>query len=826
MSKFDWQTEEDWEELTLPPEAPKETRPRRWRWLVGLLMVLGLAAYFIYNQVEQRVEVATNTVEQDILSSLELLERANQEQDIELVNGILSGRDPAWTDIQRDLVRNSLLFDRTPFGFTLVGGPEVMTTELAPDLLSAELSLHSNYAIAIGNGLTETITLEQLAVFRKGARTWLYAPPDEEFWGDMESVSGSFITVRYPTRDEDISRRLANDLERKIGELCANMAFNEINCQGGARVDLTFANHSAGLVMANDAELWLQAGRELILPAPTLIGLPINEAGYQALYRGYAMVVLQAFVGERTGWQCCERGLLVQALLDRQFATLALKPWPLLPTDYTALLNQGILLDDVTNSLDAPMQTIPSADDWQHLYALADFLASKTQATAPVTLIPQVSGRDTLGWLSGLLGAELNSNDSHRQWQAFLYEQSGLAALPPPIPWPDEAAVMLCGPNFPDAAALYTYQPANQTWTEELPGRGFFTLQPLPNRDGAVLIEQYLGLNNQPPQTILWQDDQVTPIYDGYFVLRTTNQAGNLLAGSSLAFNNSTDGTAALFSSFSTDVNAVIDQSACTNGTCPYQSLSFPNLTWSPDDQHTLAYVTRANSAGEFRINDSLGQPNEIGPVGTGSNGFWLDNDHLIYLRSLEVIKTNIHTKEAETLLVARDLHTALPDPDAINRLTINQLALSQSEPDQLFILATTSSDLRAAYLFQVNLTTGLITFLTRLGDVPLPAVEIGKNFRIPAEITANAFQVSVTIVHELNNPVYYFYTYQIAQDKTTLVKLVGGTNLGNYAWSDDGYWLISTDAGIVKLIAPGWGYQQWVPHDFANCRAADWLNE
>ena len=48
MSKFDWQTEEDWEELTTPPEEPQSPRPRYVHWLLGLITLLGLTTYFIY----------------------------------------------------------------------------------------------------------------------------------------------------------------------------------------------------------------------------------------------------------------------------------------------------------------------------------------------------------------------------------------------------------------------------------------------------------------------------------------------------------------------------------------------------------------------------------------------------------------------------------------------------------------------------------------------------------------------------------------------------------------------------------------------------------
>ncbi len=821
MSKFDWQTEEDWEELSAPPEEPEGTRPRRWRWLLGLVVIIALTSYLVYAQVDRRMEEATNTVEQDVTSSLEILQLANDNQDVELANGVLSGRDPSWTNIQRDLIRNGLLFDRTPFGLTLLGSPTIVDTELAPDLLSAQLTLSAHYAIEIGNGLTQTVTLEQTATFRKGSRNWLYAPPDDEFWGEMLEISGSFITLHYPARDEDVSRRLANDLERKIGELCANSAFEGTNCLDGARIDLTLANHAAGLVMASDTGLWLQAGRELVLPAPTLVGLPDTEQEYLALFRGYAMVVMRAFIGERTGWECCERAMLVQALLDLQFAEQALRPWPLLPQDYATLLNQGVLLENLAAAWD--MTNFGDPDPG--LYALADFLKEITQVSAPMTLIPMATGRDFADWMAALLNTAPFSADSNRAWQAFLYEQSGMAAAAPPIPWPDQAVSMLCGPNYPDAAALYTYHPTDNTWTEQLAGRAFFTAQPIPEQPGLVLVEQPLGAENRPPHTVLWLNQQIIPLTDGAFVLQSASHDGSILAGATLALDRSTPGTS--FGSFSTETNLLIDVNSCGgSGTCNTYVTDLPNLLWSPNNQLTLSRITRPGSISELRVGDPFGQESEIGAVGLGSSFYWLDDETILYLRTQDVVKTNVYTKAGETLVTGRDLLSYLPGSMDATRLTINEMGLSQSDPNLLYVLATSFAELNAAYLFQYNLAERQISFLTRLDDVPIPAVEMGKSFRIPVQIRANQFQVAVTIVHEVSNPVYYFYSYQIAQNKTAVVKQVGGTNLGNYAWSNDGYWLVSTDAGVLKFIAPGWGYQYWVSHEFANCRAANWLNE
>src|SRR5690606_40037923 len=118
--------------------------------------------------------------------------------------------------------------------------------------------------------------------------------------------------------------------------------------------------------------------------------------------------------------------------------------------------NQGVLLEDLA----AEWDTTSFGDPDRELYALADFLKDITQVSAPMALIPMATGRDFADWMAAMLeGVNTSpfSVDSNRAWQAFLYEQSGMAAAAAPIPWPDQAVSMLCGPNYPDAAALYTY---------------------------------------------------------------------------------------------------------------------------------------------------------------------------------------------------------------------------------------------------------------------------------------------------------------------------------------------------------------------------------
>src|SRR5690606_38055800 len=109
---FEWQTEEDhrWDEEPAPPKPPKRGR-RRWPWLVlATVLVVGTAVFLLYNQINQRVEAATDDIEADLVASYAVLQQAAQNKDENLFNSLLSGRDPAWSLAQQENIANGTLF--------------------------------------------------------------------------------------------------------------------------------------------------------------------------------------------------------------------------------------------------------------------------------------------------------------------------------------------------------------------------------------------------------------------------------------------------------------------------------------------------------------------------------------------------------------------------------------------------------------------------------------------------------------------------------------------------------------------------------------------
>jgi hypothetical protein len=287
---FDWQTEETtpWDE---PPVAVPERgqRPlRRWLFLAaGLLglLLLGTVAW----AWQQRVVTVTAQVDSDVLASHALVREAASQQDGELLISVLSGRDERWASDVAQSAAEGYLLQRPALGLTWhfsVTAPATPTITTAPDFRAAEVMWGENYVIDVGNGLTETVTLNHTAVYRLGGNRWLLTPPDAAFWGEEGVVSGQYLALAYPARDAALVERLLLDLDATLARMCSGQLAG-FTCPDGWQIQARLVPSPAALAGNGRA-----ADGALRLPTPTLVGLPDSEAAYQALLRGYAALIV------------------------------------------------------------------------------------------------------------------------------------------------------------------------------------------------------------------------------------------------------------------------------------------------------------------------------------------------------------------------------------------------------------------------------------------------------------------------------------------------------------------------------------------------------
>lgn len=314
MSKnFHWTTEDDadWADTAVPPPPPRP-KPRRWWGMWLLALILG-AGGLLYWRAKVQVTAVTANVEADILSSQALLDQAANQNDIELFTTILSGRDASWIAAQQALFQQELLWDRSSFGLdALPSASAVVSLTVAADLQSAEVLVERRYVVSQtdtnqpdGRGASfnlspstaqnEAVTLLLPLIFRKGESRWLLSPPSEAYWGGWQQAEGHYITLIFPERDADIALRLLPEMDAQVKKLCNFEP--AADCPGGWQLLVRLETDPASLTAVADPQTLLQPAPIFELPTPSLLGLPVDEAGYQALAQAYAgQVVNRAIV--------------------------------------------------------------------------------------------------------------------------------------------------------------------------------------------------------------------------------------------------------------------------------------------------------------------------------------------------------------------------------------------------------------------------------------------------------------------------------------------------------------------------------------------------
>lgn len=314
---FDWHTEEDgrWEDAPAGNTTTLPNQPTKWpRRLAILTIFLALIGLTVYLLLENRVNTANEAIKTEVLGSHTVVQQAINQQDIDLLDAYFDKRSATigWIREQRRGIETETTWMRSGFGFFIVDEPaSEPTVELSADLGQATVQFEQAYEVIRPDGTPATTTLQHTTHYLQDEEgRWLYTIPSDEFWGDTQTFAGNHLTLHYPTRDAIIAQRLANDLDTALSISCTDTLCSPITLTLGIRNDYYFQQIGLGHFFSSEMEL----------PTITLVGYPLDDIGYNNIYRHYLMAALIQMADQRQDY--------TYGLNDATLDNMGLLDWP------------------------------------------------------------------------------------------------------------------------------------------------------------------------------------------------------------------------------------------------------------------------------------------------------------------------------------------------------------------------------------------------------------------------------------------------------------------------------------------------------------------
>ncbi|HRQ36711.1 MAG TPA: hypothetical protein PLD25_02215 [Chloroflexota bacterium] len=798
---FEWVTDDegDWPELTPPPPKPRRRIP--WRWLLIVLLAAAVGGMWLAGQMQQRVAAATTAVAQDVRAIYSLYTRAAQNQDADLIKTVISGSSPVWWQGQLALLDEDLLLGRWSMGLWLAENgraPEIVDIIPAPDLTQAEVVARQPFTFVHADGRTETVTLETTTLLRQGVDRWLVVAPDAAFWGEWQVVNGRRLTLIFPQRDQDVAEMLLPALEAELERACRQL---DLPCPAANSYTIRLDTDPASLLQAADPVAMLTRQPILNLPAPTLVGRPLDAAGERALLRAYAAHFIAAVLVYNTGWRCCEQGLFHQALIDYQLAQLDLRPWPLNASHYQAMVRDPLVgVNGIGRYWHEPPVRPLSGIAQPQIYALVEVLLHQKPELDPYVLQHRLTVAESFQyWIVRQTGfGFLNQGEFHRAWLEHV--QAQLAALPPDLPPPTQDLLFLCQERGIGLDKLYRYTWETGRWSLELDGRRLQFLAAMPD-DAGVLLQEQMG-RERLIHIFRWQDgrEQTLAIYpDQSTIFRVEPVADDLL-----------------FHVFKFDENSfefnLVDLENCQDYGCDVAGWG-QRPVWSPDGRWRI----EMNEPDELWLRQAA--DDRVVQVRHGRAPFWLNNilygfttADTIFIASLTEAQQprRYSLKPLEAAILAAQpgadwtIHTVAPEPGGQALLMAVSYTASggEAQVSGTLLLRYVLADGRVELLFEGAERFGLYSPLTFSPD--------GRWLNLQS-YGSQEFDWQLDIIHlETGQHERYRSAQAVA--------------LPGFDWSADGRWLLRLEDGFFHISAPASDYDQLLITNGATCDFAAWV--
>jgi hypothetical protein len=703
--------------------------------------------------------------------------------------------------------------------------PEVT---LDPELRSAELSWAAPFVVTGSAGITQTIQLTQTAIYRRGSSNWLLAPPRPEYWGGSDEYRGQYLEAIFAERDEETARRLASSLDDLLARLCSRH-----QCPAGFRYRLIFSTDPASFEEI-DPHALLLASRTLTLPTPLLVGLPVDEAAYEALARGYGRLLSSAALAQIAGYDCCQRNLYALAWIHRQQFQLGLRPWPLDAAAYDRLLLQLPPEYELPRLLEASAfgaQETAFAG-WAPVYAWAEFLEEVYH--------PQLAAAAVATPVGPLLEqGGLAEQNVTRAFIRFIYENSGRAGVEPPL----SGALALTCSTGNGATLLRSYDLATRRWQtlyeDPLPqdpnGLNYSYAEPLGNRNGLIVVTR---------RTTVGENGSVVASFTLQLAIPGSGITTTLLSSSagswddlplyrSFSGGHDPQGRFLVLANYSPGRGespgrynfALVDLRGCSGASCPIAPLPGP-ISWSPGGAATLV-ISDGPQLGawqrpELSIGDAAAET--LTPLENASVATWLDSGHFAYVTAYG---------ERDALVVR-----ALPDNAELLRLPLPELWQMAGQPEPLipngahlagFSLLAHPTDSRqfiaSAGWMREGYPGERALFLVRLDEARQKVVSsrfLGLDM-MGASISGSGrwlARYSTRNVHDGSE----LLDLTAAPDDPAAVRTLP-PDLQARAWAPGSDWLVLNGSSHLLLYNPSEETTHFIPFEDESCFFTTWLD-
>lgn len=466
MSDFEWQTDEEWSDEVL---VSAET-PRRWgTWLLlgGFVAIIAGAGWW---QLRGRVAEMVQEVEQEIIASFNLLYEAVQNGDTELAYTLLSGSDADWTMQEQAKIAAATWLRWPELGWELVEEPEIVNVAVGSDLRSAEITLALRYKFN-----NTSFSLHRTLTFRQGETHWLYAPPPLDYWGEGNLLAGSPtdalpLDFVYPVRDANLIERFHTDINKKHQLFQQQYTPNAIRAFNTSLIVFREQSQTFTHLQPSTSE-----PVSISLPAPSTIGVPIDDNGYQQLLTAYSTYLLTFPAAAEVDYRCCQHAIFGQALGEYILERVGFQVVQLTEKDYTRVLQGNGRFDNQLLGWNSAETTHPMTDEWRTARAFVEYI----HEVIPLHAVTTQMGRNLTQteqfdeWLqtvahTRMLSSVILDNGQEMEptfagFQAFLSARGALAVDDAPYPLPTAQPVVACLDNI-GGSRLYAYNFGSYTW--------------------------------------------------------------------------------------------------------------------------------------------------------------------------------------------------------------------------------------------------------------------------------------------------------------------------------------------------------------------------